>query len=832
MKIKNFSLILLFIVLLSPTQNVTAHPADVYAHTIHVTILQTGLQIKWDIKPGPMLTSYLWYGADADQDGSINQQEADAWGRTRTALLTATLDDQPLSLRTESVQMPADLQKFQAGEEFITITLSADLPHGAGHLILTNGMEPKTSINWFYLSATEDTAFLFPKQQNNSIAIDFFTDRVLATDQSKLLTTWDSGAPSLPAGQQKDVVTTTAEQVVPELAQRTPQEILLDLMRTEKLSLSFYAFALVISLALGALHALTPGHGKTIVAAYLVGSKGTARHAIALGSIVTLTHTGSVFALGLLTLTASRYFFSGSLLPFLELLSGVLIVVLGGGLLIPRLRAWQRSRQAQQPLPQEVKIEDGKKRLVLNQTITEDAPSHKHDGAIPRKPTVGDPLAELTWRSLITLGISGGLVPCPDAIAILLVAVAINRIFLGLALIISFSIGLAVVLIVIGLLMVNGGRLFARMEFLNKLAPLMPVISAGVVLMLGFGLTYGAVAKLGSGTNLQQTRAASGSGVNKAQVIYLNDDENRHKQIFIMDTKGNDPRKLTNAAKGVTDFALSPDQSRIIYIEQTEDFGYAFWMLNLSSAENKLMTSCEQANCSQPVWSPDGNRIVYEYMPLDAGVSSLWWLDTATGKAQPVFQETRLPGTNPRWSPNGAWLSYASPEGIRLDHLESGESRLIPNMLGAAVQWSPDNKSLLVRDVLIKQNQFVTQLFLYDLSSKTLKNLSPNENIENILAAWSPDGKSIAVVRRDLSIPRGDQIWLMRADGSDAHVITDMPAVLHGSLNWSPDGEYILYDLYLLDSFPLESRLEMIDVKTGAVTNLQAVGYNPKWVWR
>jgi Tol biopolymer transport system component len=350
--------------------------------------------------------------------------------------------------------------------------------------------------------------------------------------------------------------------------------------------------------------------------------------------------------------------------------------------------------------------------------------------------------------------------------------------------------------------------------------------------MLGFGLTYGAVAKLGSGTNLQQTRAASGSGVNKAQVIYLNDDENRHKQIFIMDTKGNDPRKLTNAAKGVTDFALSPDQSRIIYIEQTEDFGYAFWMLNLSSAENKLMTSCEQANCSQPVWSPDGNRIVYEYMPLDAGVSSLWWLDTATGKAQPVFQETRLPGTNPRWSPNGAWLSYASPEGIRLDHLESGESRLIPNMLGAAVQWSPDNKSLLVRDVLIKQNQFVTQLFLYDLSSKTLKNLSPNENIENILAAWSPDGKSIAVVRRDLSIPRGDQIWLMRADGSDAHVITDMPAVLHGSLNWSPDGEYILYDLYLLDSFPLESRLEMIDVKTGAVTNLQAVGYNPKWVWR
>jgi Tol biopolymer transport system component len=254
--------------------------------------------------------------------------------------------------------------------------------------------------------------------------------------------------------------------------------------------------------------------------------------------------------------------------------------------------------------------------------------------------------------------------------------------------------------------------------------------------------------------------------------------------------------------------------------------------LNLSNKENKLITTCKDANCSQPVWSPDGNHVVYEYMAADAGTSSLWWFDVASGKAQPVFQEERLPGSNPRWSPNGEWLSYATPDGIRLDLLKSGESRLIPNTLGAAVQWSPDSKSILIRDVIIKQDQFVTQLFLYDLASKTLTKLSPNENIENILAAWSPDGKSIAVVRRDLAIPRGDQIWLMRADGSDAHAITNTPAVLHGSLNWSPDGKYILYDLYLLDAFPLTSRLEMIDIETGEVTNLKVVGYNPKWIWR
>ncbi|MBK8619241.1 MAG: PD40 domain-containing protein [Anaerolineales bacterium] len=104
--------------------------------------------------------------------------------------------------------------------------------------------------------------------------------------------------------------------------------------------------------------------------------------------------------------------------------------------------------------------------------------------------------------------------------------------------------------------------------------------------------------------------------------------------------------------------------------------------------------------------------------------------------------------------------------------------------------------------------------------------------MENILAAWSPDGEHIAVVRRDLAIPRGDQIWLMRADGNDAHMITDTPSVLHGTLSWSPDGKYILYDLYLLDSFPLQSRLEMIEIKTGEITNLEVFGYNPKWLWQ
>ena len=99
----------------------------------------------------------------------------------------------------------------------------------------------------------------------------------------------------------------------------------------------------------------------------------------------------------------------------------------------------------------------------------------------------------MTWKSLLTLGVSGGLIPCPDAIAILLVAVALNRIPFGMLLIVAFSIGLALVLIGIGLAMVHGVRLIARSDLLSRFSLYTPVISAVIVSGLGVGLTVSAL---------------------------------------------------------------------------------------------------------------------------------------------------------------------------------------------------------------------------------------------------------------------------------------------------------------------------------------------------
>jgi len=827
-----FTAMFMIAFLLLPLRTAKAHPADVYAHTITVNLTQTQMTIKWQIKPGPLLVNFIWNEMDSNQDGTVSEDEAQTWSASRLDSFLVSLDGKTLPLTVDSINIPSSMQAFQAGEEFIIYNLSADLSQSTNNtqrIVIENGMEAAKSINWFYLTAEEGTAFLFPAQRSHILTIDYIHNPASIDDQSRLLTTWDSGAPALPFGQKKDVVTETAEQVVPELSQRSPQEILLDLVRSKELSLTFYLFALLIALALGALHALTPGHGKTVVAAYLVGSRGTSWHAVVLGTVVTLTHTGSVFLLGILTLAASKYFLPTAVIPFLEILSGALILGLGLYLLWQRFVYWRNSRKPKERQPKHISLtpKSSSQKPVGSIKVQTMKPGMHHHG--DGKMHSHDVPETITWRSLIALGVSGGLVPCPDAIAILLVAIAINRLLLGLALILSFSLGLAVVLIVIGLLMVNSRRLFDRMGFLDRFAPVLPVVSAVIVVILGAALTWGAAVRAKNNVGLALPVQTS---VREARILYLHENESRIKQLFITNYTSDTSSLISEETQSVDDYIVSPDATQAAYITQKDSESSQLWLVDLKTDERKKITDCVQAICSGMVWSPDGSRIIYENMSVNGnGLPTLWWVDLATAEAQPVFQDSNLPGSNPRWSPNSQWLSYATPEGIRLYNLENGETRIIPNVLGAAAMWAPNSKSILLRDVVIKHDQFVTQLFIYGMESEVLVNISPSEGFENTLAAWSPDGEQIAVVRRDLSVTRGDQIWVMNADGSNARVLTNDTDALHGSLNWSPNGQYVLYEVYALDNFPFASSLQVLDIDSGEVNDLGIDGFTPKWVW-
>ncbi len=221
-----------------------------------------------------------------------------------------------------------------------------------------------------------------------------------------------------------------------------------------RLSVLVILASLAAALFWGAAHALSPGHGKTIVTAYLIGKRGTARDAAALGAIVTVTHTIGVFALGLVTLALSQWIVPDTLYPWIDLTAGVLVVAIGISVLRARVARVQHHHH-----------------------------HHEHDDDHPR-------------RSLLAVGISGGLLPCPSALVVLLAAISLHRLAFGLVLIVAFSIGLALSITGLGLAAVLAKRAFAGRSFDGVLVRALPAVSAAVILAAGVAMTVRAIPRV------------------------------------------------------------------------------------------------------------------------------------------------------------------------------------------------------------------------------------------------------------------------------------------------------------------------------------------------
>jgi nickel/cobalt transporter (NicO) family protein len=204
------------------------------------------------------------------------------------------------------------------------------------------------------------------------------------------------------------------------------------------------------------------------VTAYLVGQRGTPRHAALLGLIVTITHTIGVFALGIVTLALSQFIVPDRLYPWLNLASGLLVVGIGASVFWAR---WRRRRA---------------------HAHGHHHHHHDHPGQVPGS----DPGTGPSFRSLLAVGVSGGLLPCPSALVVLLAAISLHRIAFGLVLILAFSAGLALSITGIGLIAVLARRAFRRLSFDGPLIRLLPAVSALVILAAGLAMTVRAVPKV------------------------------------------------------------------------------------------------------------------------------------------------------------------------------------------------------------------------------------------------------------------------------------------------------------------------------------------------
>jgi nickel/cobalt exporter len=226
----------------------------------------------------------------------------------------------------------------------------------------------------------------------------------------------------------------------------------------------------------GALHALSPGHGKAMVAAYLIGTRGTARHAVALGATVTVTHTIGVFALGVVTLALSQYILPEDLYPWLNLVSGLLVVAVGAGVLRSRIRAARA--------PAAHSHGDGHDHGHSHSHDHSHAHGHHHHHHVPD---------QISWKGLIGMGTAAGLIPCPSALVVLLGAIAQHQIGLGLVMIVAFSLGLAATLTVLGLVVVHARRAVTGVRVPRRLVAALPAASAVVIVAVGVVLTAQAV---------------------------------------------------------------------------------------------------------------------------------------------------------------------------------------------------------------------------------------------------------------------------------------------------------------------------------------------------
>ena len=257
-----------------------------------------------------------------------------------------------------------------------------------------------------------------------------------------------------------------------------------DLIGARELTASVVAIALVVAAALGALHALEPGHGKTVVAAYLVGSRGTAWHAVLLGLIVTASHTAGVYLLGAATIYASRYVVPERLYPWIALGSGLVIAVLGLSLFLRRYAGREANHGHHHPHHHDG--HDHHRHDHEHDHAHGDGGHHHHH----RHAHGG-----VTLRQIWALGITGGIVPCPAALVVLLSALSLRRVGFGLLLIVAFSLGLALVLVAIGLLVVYAGRLVTRLDERGPLVTRwLPLMSSAVMTLLGLSIAIQAVA--------------------------------------------------------------------------------------------------------------------------------------------------------------------------------------------------------------------------------------------------------------------------------------------------------------------------------------------------
>jgi Tol biopolymer transport system component len=337
--------------------------------------------------------------------------------------------------------------------------------------------------------------------------------------------------------------------------------------------------------------------------------------------------------------------------------------------------------------------------------------------------------------------------------------------------------------------------------------------------------------------------------------LYLAEDSSGLVQLTLASAPDWQPNQLTDETAEILNYAPAPDGRHIAYAIILPDGSSQIKLLPLNNgaaSQPQLLHTCPNGECSQPVWHPDGRRLLYERRePPNFTRPQLWWLDTQTGETRLLLEKETGVSSNARFSPDGTWVSFAaSPdEGLRLYNFVDGRSLTYPSNVGTPAAWHPFNNQLLFqnsRSVVFHgenndnhdehSHDFAVGVSLYlgtlgtNSNNSTSRLLSEDGTFNDGNAAWSPDGQWIAFGRRLAGTNTGRQLWLMRADGSEAHALTDDISLHFGPPNWSPDGRFLLFQQYDSKTPDSPPTIWLLEITTGEFTQVTNNGLLPTFL--
>lgn len=418
--------------------SVSAHPLDevgdiaLYDQKQNLEIEKEESKLTIDLEFYSIEKIKVWESIDKNRDQTISEEEKNDWMKKGQESSWIEKDGTRYSFSAISLQFPEYYEFFNDTRTQISISFTSQTPVAVGDTIFYfyEGKDKKLS---------EIELLVHGK---NGISVQ----NVEKQDDRSVRFTINEG--------EQGTVSVLGLETTDKL-----NSFLNTYVKVDEIPMQLLVFALLASFILGALHALTPGHGKALVAGYLVGEKGTVGNAIQLGIIVTITHTASVFILGVLALMFAEYIVATQVISAMNNVSGVLLMLFGLYLLITRLKNLSHHHVAHE------------------HNAHDDHHHHSHHS--------------IGIKNLLPLGISGGIVPCIDALAILVVALTLQKIAWGLLLLVVFSAGLAATLVLTGIIVVViKDKVTERVSIFHQMAHVSGVLSALFVMMLGFLLIY------------------------------------------------------------------------------------------------------------------------------------------------------------------------------------------------------------------------------------------------------------------------------------------------------------------------------------------------------